>query len=51
MVRVAWWLVGAIGCVTALWVYDGSGHEILLYWEVEEEKLLSKVGEVISMEG
>ena len=29
---------------------EGSGHEILLDGEVEDEKLLSGVGEVISME-
>jgi hypothetical protein len=30
---LAWWGTGGVacaGCVTAMWVYEGSGHEILL---------------------
>jgi hypothetical protein len=44
MVGAAWWGVAAvatIGCVTAVWVYEGSGHEILLDGEAEDEQLLS----------
>jgi hypothetical protein len=50
VVRVAWWVGAAIGCVTALWVYEGSEHEILLDGEVENEQPLNGVGDVISME-
>lgn len=33
VVGLAWWgvaVVAALGCVTATWVYEGSGHEIFL---------------------
>jgi hypothetical protein len=50
VVRVAWWVGAAIGCVAALWVYEGSGHEILLDGKVENEQLLNGVRELISME-
>jgi hypothetical protein len=49
-VGVAWWVVATIGCVTAVWIYKGSGHEILLDREAEAEHLLSGAGEIISME-
>jgi hypothetical protein len=53
MVGAAWWGVAAvatIGCVTAVWVYEGSGHEISLDGQAEDEQLLSGGGETISME-
>jgi hypothetical protein len=50
VVRVAWWVVAAVACVTAWWVYAESGHEILLDEEAENDHLLRGVGEVISME-
>jgi hypothetical protein len=40
VVGAAWWGiagVSAAGCVTAVWVYEGSGHEIYLQGEGEEE--------------
>ncbi|KAH8656020.1 major facilitator superfamily domain-containing protein [Tricladium varicosporioides] len=43
VVGAAWWgitAVSAAGCVTAFWVYEGSGHEILLDGE-EDEKVES----------
>jgi hypothetical protein len=52
-VGAAWWGVAAvatIGCVTAVWVYEGSGHEISLDGQAEDEQLLSGGGETISME-
>lgn len=42
IVGMAWWIVGsvaAIGCVASFWVRNGSGHEIFLPGEEEEEKL------------
>jgi hypothetical protein len=33
VVGTAWWLVAAVavgGCITATWVYEGSGHEIFM---------------------
>lgn len=45
-----WWVGAAIGCVTALWVSEESGHEILLDGEVEAEQVLNEAGEVISTE-
>lgn len=50
VVGAAWWAVSGVaiaGCVTAIWVYEGSGHEIVLEGEgqndedVEMEGLLS----------
>ncbi|KAF7926010.1 uncharacterized protein EAE97_010310 [Botrytis byssoidea] len=35
----AWWetaVVAAAGCVTAMWVYEGSGHEIFLEGEEDD---------------
>ncbi|KAG4027954.1 hypothetical protein MFRU_025g00210 [Monilinia fructicola] len=40
MVGWAWWetgVVAAAGCITAMWVYEGSGHEIFLEGEGEDE--------------
>lgn len=40
VVGAAWWgtaAVAAAGCVTAVWVYEGSGHEIFLEGEDESE--------------
>lgn len=40
VVGAAWWGiagVSAAGCVTAVWVYEGSGHEILLDGEGDDE--------------
>ncbi|KAI1449170.1 MFS general substrate transporter [Annulohypoxylon stygium] len=42
MVGASWWavaLVSALGCGSAMFIYEGSGHEILLEGE-EDEKLL-----------
>ncbi|KAI1098942.1 MFS general substrate transporter [Jackrogersella minutella] len=42
MVGASWWavaLVSALGCASAMFIYEGSGHEILLEDE-EDEKLL-----------
>lgn len=39
VVGLAWWLIAAIsclGCVAAFWVYEGTGHEIVLPGEEEE---------------
>ncbi|RAH44829.1 MFS general substrate transporter [Aspergillus brunneoviolaceus CBS 621.78] len=39
MVGFAWWLVALVsvfGCVAAIFVYEGSGHEIILPGEEEE---------------
>lgn len=39
MVGFAWWLIALVsvfGCVAAIFVYEGSGHEILLPGEEEE---------------
>lgn len=47
VVGAAWWGTAGVagaGCSTAMWVYEGSGHEIFL--EDEEE-----VGEGVEMEG
>jgi len=41
VVGLSWWAtagVAIIGCVTAMWVYEGSGHEIMLEGEGEEEE-------------
>lgn len=41
VVGMAWWIVGslaALGCVAAFWVRNGSGHEIFLPGEEQEEK-------------
>lgn len=40
VVGIAWWLmalVAALGCAAAVFVYEGSGHEIWLPGEVEED--------------
>ncbi|KAI9931956.1 hypothetical protein MW887_009457 [Aspergillus wentii] len=40
MVGFAWWLIALVsvfGCVAAIFVYEGSGHEILLPGEEEDE--------------
>ncbi|TVY80466.1 putative membrane protein [Lachnellula suecica] len=57
VVGAAWWGiagVSAAGCVTAVWVYEGSGHEIYLEGEGEEEPemegMLSSDGGRLSME-
>ncbi|KAI0886210.1 MFS general substrate transporter [Annulohypoxylon maeteangense] len=42
IVGASWWavaLVSALGCVSAMFIYEGSGHEILLEGE-EDEQLL-----------
>ncbi|KAI0113808.1 MFS general substrate transporter [Hypoxylon sp. NC0597] len=42
MVGFSWWvvsLVSALGCISAMFIYEGSGHEIFLEGE-EDEKLL-----------
>ncbi|KAI1409928.1 MFS general substrate transporter [Hypoxylon sp. FL1857] len=42
VVGASWWavaLVSALGCVSAMFIYEGSGHEIFLEGE-EDEKLL-----------
>lgn len=42
MVGASWWavaLVSALGCAAALFIYEGSGHEIFLEGE-EDEKLI-----------
>ncbi|OTA62875.1 MFS general substrate transporter [Hypoxylon sp. EC38] len=42
MVGASWWavaLVSALGCISAMFIYEGSGHEIFLEGE-EDEKLL-----------
>ncbi|KLJ09352.1 hypothetical protein EMPG_15215 [Blastomyces silverae] len=39
MVGLAWWLVAAVscfGCAAAFWVYEGSGHELILPGEEEQ---------------
>ncbi|KAL7621599.1 hypothetical protein AAE478_008924 [Parahypoxylon ruwenzoriense] len=41
MVGASWWavaVVSALGCVAAMFIYEGSGHEIILEGE-EDEKL------------
>ncbi|KAI9754392.1 MAG: hypothetical protein M4579_004730 [Chaenotheca gracillima] len=41
MVGGVWWglsAIAAFGCLAAGWVYEGSGHEILLEGEEEEEE-------------
>lgn len=41
IVGMAWWITGsiaAIGCVASFWVRNGSGHEIFLPGEGQEEK-------------
>ncbi|KAI1391910.1 MFS general substrate transporter [Hypoxylon trugodes] len=43
VVGASWWAVAAVsalGCVSAMLVYEGSGHEIFLEGEEEDEKLL-----------
>ncbi|CAK7215164.1 hypothetical protein SCUCBS95973_002387 [Sporothrix curviconia] len=40
-VAAGWWAVAAlsvVGCVSALWIYEGSGHEIVLDGDMDEEK-------------
>ena len=39
-VEAGWWGIAAmsvLGCVSALWIYEGSGHEISLEGETDEE--------------
>ncbi|OJD18963.1 hypothetical protein AJ78_01075 [Emergomyces pasteurianus Ep9510] len=39
MIGLAWWLVAfasCLGCAAAFWLYEGSGHEIILPGEQEE---------------
>lgn len=39
MVGFAWWLIAGVsclGCLAALWVYEGSGHEIVLPGEEDD---------------
>lgn len=46
VVGAAWWAiagVSAAGCVTAVWVYEGSGHEIYLEGEVDGETFETEV--------
>lgn len=41
VVGAAWWSIAGIsaaGCVTAAWVYEGSGHEIHLEEDEEEDQ-------------
>lgn len=41
VIGAAWWgiaVVSVAGCVTAIWVYEGSGHEIYLEGEQEHEE-------------
>ncbi|CAK7199561.1 hypothetical protein SEUCBS139899_002241 [Sporothrix eucalyptigena] len=41
LVAAGWFgvaVVSVIGCVSALWIYEGSGHEIVLDGDMEEEK-------------
>ncbi|KAI9646395.1 hypothetical protein NHQ30_004387 [Ciborinia camelliae] len=50
MVGCAWWetaVVAAAGCVTAMWVYEGSGHEVFLAGEEGGEV----EGEEMEMQG
>jgi MFS family permease len=47
VVGMAWWIVGtvaAVGCVAAYWVRNGSGHEIFLPGEEQEEKEMEAQG-------
>lgn len=40
VVGISWWLTAAVaagGCVTATWVYEGSGHEIFLPGEEHDD--------------
>ncbi|CAK7239643.1 MAG: hypothetical protein STHCBS139747_001076 [Sporothrix thermara] len=41
VVAAGWWgvaVLSVVGCVSALWIYEGSGHEIVLDGDMEEEK-------------
>ncbi|KAK4543193.1 hypothetical protein LTR36_005743 [Oleoguttula mirabilis] len=41
IVGMAWWITGsiaAIGCVASFWVRNGSGHEVFLPGEEQDEK-------------
>lgn len=43
VVGLAWWLIAAIsclGCVAAWWVYEGTGHEIVLPGEEDENEVM-----------
>ena len=47
-VGASWWATAGVagaGCATAMWVYEGSGHEVYLEGEEVGE------GEVVEMEG
>lgn len=47
VVGAAWWGIAAAaaaGSVTALWVYEGSGHEIFLEGELEEGEEMEMAG-------
>jgi hypothetical protein len=47
VIGAAWWGIAAVaaaGCVTALWVYEGSGHEIILTGEEDDEEEVEMVG-------
>ncbi|KAI0384980.1 MFS general substrate transporter [Hypomontagnella monticulosa] len=44
MVGISWWavaLVSVLGCVSAMFIYEGSGHEVFLEGE-EEERLIQR---------
>ena len=58
VIGASWWGVAgmsAAGCVVAMWVYEGSGHEIMLEGEGDEEEeeseelLPSEVGKSFQM--
>ena len=48
VVGAAWWATAAVagmGCVTAMWVYEGNGHEIILEGEEEEVQVVGLLHE------
>ncbi|KAH8803389.1 MFS transporter-like protein [Xylogone sp. PMI_703] len=49
LIGTAWWGVAAVaasGCIIAVWMYEGSGHEILLEGEREDDDVEMEGGKL-----